>query len=285
MPKLGGSTYQEAAPPIMTLSSEFLMDPQISRTQQDGWSLVLACEPALTQDSISAALELASSIEVPFRRSRRASTFLLRSPSGKPETDLFVKHLDPPAGLRRVKSWFRRSRAFRTRRITAALRAAGFFAPPVLLYGLHRESRREVIVTARAEGDGPILALRGLNGSIAGKRAVLRALGAEVGRLHREGFIHGDLTPFNIRIAVDEPPRLAFIDNERTRRSVLFARGYRRMRNLVQLGRFALPGITRTDRMRVFRAYEAALHHCHSPALERKAVAMLHRRTERETNS
>jgi hypothetical protein len=253
--------------------------------QQNGWRLAIAADPAPAPEVIRAALELADSKCVPLRRSRHSRTFLLRSASGKEDADLFVKHLDPPAGWQRLKSWFRRARPSRTERITAALRAAGFFVPPILLYGVHRESRREVIVTLRAEGDGPILALRGLKGSIAAKRAVLSALGAEVGRLHRTGFIHGDLTPFNIRIVIDEPPRFAFIDNERTRRNLIIARGRRRLRNLVQLGRFALPGITRTDRMRVFRAYESALHGRHSRFLERKAVAMLRRRAERDLNS
>lgn len=80
-------------------------------------------------------------------------------------------------------------------------------------------------------------------------------------------------------------PRFGFIDNDRTRRNVVVARERHRLRNLVQLGRFALPGITRTDRMRVFRAYEAALYGRHSPSLERRLAAMLRRRLERESNS
>jgi hypothetical protein len=253
--------------------------------RRNGWRLAIADDRAPMPDVIKAALKLADSNCVPFRRSRHATTFLVRSASGRQDADLFVKHFDPPAGWERLKLWFRRTRPSRIERSTAALRAAGFFAPPILLSGVHRESRREVIVTARAEGDGPILALRGLDGSIAAKRAVLSALGAEVGRLHRAGFIHGDLTPFNIRIVIDEPPRFAFIDNERTRRNAVIARRRRRLRNLVQLGRFALPWISRTDRMRVFRAYEAALYRCHSRSLERQAAAMLRRRAERDLNS
>jgi hypothetical protein len=251
--------------------------------QQNGWCLAVAHNPAHALEVIEAALMLANSSCVPFRRSRRAATFLLRSSSGREDADLFVKHFDPPAGWERLKSWFRPARVSSTARITVALRAAGFFVPPILVHGVHRQSRRELIVTARAEGDGPIIALRGLHGSLAAKREVLCALGAEVGRLHRAGFIHGDLTPFNIRIVIDEPPRFAFIDNERTRRNVLIARGRRRLRNLVQLGHFVLPGITRTDRLRVFRAYEAALHRCHSRTLERRAAAMLRRRAERDS--
>src|SRR5215469_5949561 len=139
-------------------------------TKQNGWRLAVADDPEPAPEVIQAALELADSKCAPLRRSRHARTFLLRSASEKEEADLFVKHLDPPAGWERLKSWFRRSRPSRTERITAALRAAGFCVPPILLYGVHRPSRRELIVTLRAEGDGPILALRGLEGSIAAKR-------------------------------------------------------------------------------------------------------------------
>jgi hypothetical protein len=229
---------------------------------------------------LRAILDLADSQRVPLRRSRHASTFVLTSPSSQSGEDLFVKYFDPPAGWARLKSWYRRSRSSTTARITAALCTAGFSVPPVLVQGVHPGSQRELVVTARAAGDGPIIALRGLDGSISAKRAVLRALGTEVARLHLAGFIHGDLTPFNIRIIADEIPKFAFLDNDRTRRNVVIARARRRRRNLVQLGRFGLPGITRTDRMRVFRAYETALYGCHSRSLERKIAAMLHRRMQ-----
>jgi hypothetical protein len=247
--------------------------------QQRGWRLHVRSDLARAGDVIQNVLDLPDSPIVPLRRSRRASTFVLPSPCGQ-SGDLFVKHFDAPAGWERLKSWYRRSRSSKTVRITAALEAAGFSVSPVLVQGVHSDSQRELIVTARAAGDGPILALRGLNGSIFAKRAALRALGAEVGRLHLAGFIHGDLTPFNIRIMVARIPCFTFIDNDRTRGHVVIARARRRRRNLVQLGRFALPGITRTDRMRVFRAYEAALYGRHSCSLERKVAAMLRRRIQ-----
>jgi hypothetical protein len=80
---------------------------------------------------------------------------------------------------------------------------------------------------------------------------VLRALGAEVARLHQAGFVHGDLVPPNVRRT---DAGFVFLDNDRTRRMplALVAR-----RNLVQLGRFVVPGVTVTDRARVLWAYAA----------------------------
>ncbi|MBV8771888.1 MAG: hypothetical protein JO166_06090 [Deltaproteobacteria bacterium] len=255
------------------------------RTEQHGWRLVIADDFPQSVEVIENVLKLGVGNDAPFRRSRHALTFLLPSASGKAGADLFVKYFDPPAGWKRLKSSWRRSCPSRAARMSEALRAAGFSVPAILLYGAHRESRRQLIVTSRAEGDGPILALRALGGSIAAKRAILRALGTEIGRFHLAGFIHGDLTPFNIRIVTHEPARFAFIDNDRTRRNVVIARGRHRLRNLVQLGRFALPGITRSDRMRVFRAYETALYRRHSRRLERRVAAMLQRRIQREPKS
>jgi Lipopolysaccharide kinase (Kdo/WaaP) family len=211
------------------------------------------------------------------RRSRHSTTYHVQSPSADLKADLFVKYFDPPARSERLKAYLRGARAERVERITAFLTSAGFNAPKVLLRGRAREGC-ELLVTARAEGDGPLISLNRLAGSLKAKRALLRALGHEVARLHGAGFVHGDLTPFNIRIVGGEPPRFAFLDNERTRHRLVIRRRRGRLRNLVQLGRFALPGLTRTDRLRFFLAYEAALHHRHSRSRLRRATAMLTRR-------
>jgi hypothetical protein len=257
------------------------MDSMV-QIQEGGWSLIAADVLTHTSTVIKQALQLPANARAPIKRSRHASTFVLSLSSWESRGDLFVKHFDPLIGIGRIKSWFRGSRCSRTQRITAALSSAGFLVPPLLLYGVNRKTRSELIVTERAEGEGPILALQALRGSIAAKRAALRALGGEIGRLHRAGFIHGDLTPFNIRFVIDEPPRFAFIDNDRTRRNFLIGRQRRRLRNLVQLGRFRLSGITRADRVRVFRAYEAALYGSHSSSRERKLAAMLRSRLSRD---
>jgi Ser/Thr protein kinase RdoA (MazF antagonist) len=82
-------------------------------------------------------------------------------------------------------------------------------------------------------------------------RALLAGLGAEVARLHRAGFVHGDLVPANVRLVGE---RFVFLDNDRTRRGAVLVRLAGR-RNLVQLGRSGVPGLTLADRARVLAAY------------------------------
>ncbi len=112
------------------------------------------------------------------------------------------------------------------------------------------------------------------------KRAMLRSLGEEIARLHRSGFVHGHLTPYIVIVEGGEPPRFVFIDNERTRRATI-GRMRSRLPNLVQLGRFEPPGLTRADHVRVLRAYEDALVAHHPRRLMRRAASMLARRLER----
>ena len=112
------------------------------------------------------------------------------------------------------------------------------------------------------------------------KRAMLRALGTEIARLHRAGFVHGDLTPYNLFVERGEPPCFTFVDHERTRWT-RFASGRRRLRNLVQLGRFDLPGLSRTDRMRVLRAYAGMKSGATWRSLRQRGAAMLERRIKR----
>lgn len=160
-----------------------------------------------------------------------------------------------PDGVVWVKTWPAPG-ARRARRALAmhrALASAGFAAPEPLLFGTR--ARAGLLVTADA-GGVELLAAVGRSGDGAparhAKRALLARLGREVARLHRAGFVHGDLVPPNLRVRGDE---LVFLDNDRTRR-LPFALGARR--NLVQLGRFVVPGLSLTDRARVLGAYAAA---------------------------
>jgi len=117
---------------------------------------------------------------------------------------------------------------------------------------------------------------------LASRRIVLRALGAEIARLHRAGYIHGDLTPYNIYVTGLEPPQFVFIDHERTRRTILSRFERPRMRNLVQLGHLEVGGVTNTDRMRVWSGYSAKLSVRRRRLERRRLAAMLQARIAME---
>jgi len=119
-----------------------------------------------------------------------------------------------------------------------------------------------------------------LAGAPQAKWRLLKALGEEIARFHRAGFIHGDLTPFNLFISPGENPDFALLDHERTRSGRRWARR-QQARNLVQLGRFAMPGISTTDRMRVLRAYARARPL--DTAGARRIAEMLARRLHRDS--
>ncbi|HKV54405.1 MAG TPA: lipopolysaccharide kinase InaA family protein [Candidatus Binataceae bacterium] len=260
------------------------MNPDAPTVDREGWRLIVAADAPSAEALIAEVLAIVSGKAGcrQIRRSRHATTFRLDALAGDADSCLFVKVLDPPWGLERLKHRLRGTRSNRLAQITESLTAAGYSVPQLMLHGIESGTGREVVVTARVAGEGPLLTLKRIGGSLDTKRAVLRSLGAEIGRLHSTGLIHGDLTPFNVCIALGEPPRFAFIDNERTRRSFGVDVERQRLRNLVQLGHFTLPGITLTDRLRVFRAYEAALDRRRSRRLVRRAARMLRRRMRRD---
>jgi hypothetical protein len=253
---------------------------------RDGWRLHLAdagLTPDLCEAIVARALDAArGTLGAPRRRSRHASTWPLRI-GGNAGFDIFIKLLDPPRGLGAIKHLLRGGAAIHVARVTQRLNDSGFLAPPVLAYGREAASGREIIVTPRADGDGPLRTLRLLRSTpINRKRAVIRAFGAEIARLHRCGFVHGDLTPFNIFVVRAEPPRFVLIDHERTRKPGLIGRRRQALRNLVQLGRFQLAGITATDRMRMLAGYTAMLDRREGRKLIRRVNAMLLRRICRD---
>lgn len=254
-------------------------------SNHEGWRLYLLENDqasAIAKDLIALAREAASGrMGKPYHRSHHATTW--RAPLGSPiALPVFVKLIEHPRGFARIKQIIRGSRAAHVVRITQALSDAGFSVPPILLRGTHLE-RGELLITACAEGDGPRRTLARLaSGPLANKWMFLRGLGREIARLHRCGFVHGDLTPFNLFVIRGEPPRFALIDHERTRRVSRLAGSRTRLRNFVQLGRFALPGISRADRLRLLRGYTEMMSPAERRALMRRAAAMLDRRIRRD---
>ena len=206
------------------------------------------------------------------RRSRHAETWLdhFDQVGG---LDAYFKVLDPIRGLNRVRSIFKRRRAVHVAAISEHLRADGIGVPEILLLGAERHGGREIIVTSRVDGFNLVRHLK--RATLASRRVVLRALGAEIARLHRAGYLHGDLTPYNIFVTGLAPPQFVFIDHERTRRTILSRFERPRMRNLVQLGHLEVAGVTNTDRMRVWCGYSAAFPRRRHRLERRRVAAML----------
>ncbi|HKD67901.1 MAG TPA: lipopolysaccharide kinase InaA family protein [Candidatus Binataceae bacterium] len=222
-----------------------------------------------------------------YYRSRYAVTYQtqITGESGN-VLEVYIKAFEPPHGLAAVKGMMRGGRARNFRRVTEELHREGFRTPPLLLSGVHDASARTMLTSARADGISlpELAASTHDHGFAARKRALMRALGTEIARLHRAGVVHGDLTPYNIFVVQSEPPRFIFLDHDRTRRAFPAWRHYRQLRNLVQLGRFDLPGLSNTDRLRFFDAYAAGLGRARRRAMARRVARMLARRRRRDAN-
>jgi tRNA A-37 threonylcarbamoyl transferase component Bud32 len=195
-------------------------------------------------------------------RSKHADTYRWARSRG----DVYVKIYRRYRRWTAIKDWFRPSKAENVRRVSVALTAAGFLVPRVLAVGEERTAlgvRRSWCATAALGGE-PIasriaaLALARDRATLRAKRGMLAMLGREVARLHRSGVVAGDLVPANVWIALAATDvRIAFLDHDRTRIATAPVPWRRARRNLVQLNRVVLPGVTTTDRMRVYRAYTA----------------------------
>jgi serine/threonine protein kinase len=202
-------------------------------------------------------------------------------PSGHPRTvpidfaqagPVFLKIFYRQSPVASFKDFFRYSRAVRALRVTERLAASGFAVPIAMAAGEERHGgvlRRSFLVTLPVNGLALPVFLRdqldksgAVSLSLREKRRILAALAQELRKLHDLGFIHGDLVPGNIFVAAagEQPVQFVFMDNDRTRRypvwlaRYLLAR-YLWRRNLVQLNRFPLAGISLQDRMRFFHAY------------------------------
>ena len=194
-----------------------------------GWR---AADAALDVDACLAAAGSGTG-----RRSRHARSLRLETIHGV----CHVKSYPPPDGRRALRSFA----------MGRALAASGFAAPVALLVGRRRDAG--LLVTADAGGDDLLDVLARLappeREARRSKRELLHRLGAEVARLHGAGFVHGDLVPPNLRW---RDGTFVFLDNDRTRHGWL---GFGARRNLVQLGRFVVLGVTASDRARVLHAY------------------------------
>lgn len=188
-----------------------------------------------------------------FYSSRHAATYKVSHPSAG---ELFIKFFKPEGLLPNIKDIFRGSRAYRAWKAGEMLKKTGFRVPEVVAFG---EKRRFGLLKEAFMATVPIKGYPLQDGFLSMpfrvKRNILCQLGREVGRLHKHGIIHGDLLPGNIFV-VEEEGRyfISLLDNEATRkyRTITVSQ---RVKNLVQINRMAIPGVTATDRIRFFDAY------------------------------
>jgi serine/threonine protein kinase len=200
-----------------------------------------------------------------------------RSPSKHPQTVEVHWPRDPSAatfylkifhgsfGMRALKDIFRQSKAVRSMHQAVALRRFNFNVPLPLAAGEMREHgllRKAFVLTLRVNGLSlPVLlkehSLAVNNLTLLEKRRGLKQLATEVRRLHELGFVHGDLLPTNIFVSQAEgkESRFFFMDNDRTRHYPKWMPHALWRRNLVQLNRIPLPGVTLQDRVRFLSHY------------------------------
>lgn len=111
------------------------------------------------------------------------------------------------------------------------------------------------------------------------KRALLRAMGREVGRWQHAGLYHGDLRTSNLLCRFEhDRPILFWIDHERTRTYAGLPFG-RRVHNLMQVN-MEKDGWSRTDRLRVWKAYleTEPIPEADRPALLQAVIAKTRKR-------
>lgn len=198
------------------------------------------------------------------------------------ELELFVKLFNPRKGVARLLGAGRRTSALRVASITEQLRARAFATPSLLLAAEESRSQRSLLVARRAEGELlPFALSKARVLGLTRKWALLSALGIEIARLHQAGFVHGDLTPYNILVVGSGPFRFVLLDHDRTFLP-LFWRRRRQLRNLVQLGCRQFDFLSKTDQLRFFRAYAKACGMRAQRLILRRVNAMLSARRQRD---
>jgi hypothetical protein len=198
--------------------------------------------------------------------SKHPQTLAVQLPQNGAAHDFYLKVFHPSKSWGAVKDVFRISRAFRAWRVGLALSRAGFEVPFTIAAGEQRRCRflrRAFILTQKIDAQpvhsflARLVQRRDENWTLAVKRAELRRLADLVRRFHENGFVHGDLVASNILLAEASGGGRAiyFMDNDRTRRYPGRAPQLFSKRNLIQLNRMPLPGITLQDRLRFLLAY------------------------------
>jgi hypothetical protein len=177
---------------------------------------------------------------------------------------LKVFHKSGSGGV--FKDFARVSKAFRFWRQGLALSAAGFNVPLTIAAGelrCWRCFKRAFVLTAQVDGQplpmflADLAAFHDRRKALKLKRAGVARLADLIRQFHGEGFVHGDMIASNLLVSETggDEPKVYFMDNDRTRRYSLWFPQSLWKRNLIQLNRMPLPGITLQDRMRFYHIY------------------------------
>ena len=201
------------------------------------------------------------------------------------ERFFYVKLFHRVTPLAATKGLLRQSKAFRFWQQGLALSAAGFKVPLTIAAGVERgwgTAKREFVVTEKIDGAPVPLFLRrdfaSGTAKLAFKRDNLKALARLVRQFHTSGFVHGDLVASNLFVVSVDSNRIDFyfMDNDRTRHYPAWLPQAFWKRNLIQLNRMPLPGISLQDRMRFLYFY---LNVRRLSAADRQFARWLERRT------
>jgi hypothetical protein len=195
---------------------------------------------------------------------RHPQTLPLSSESDGVAKHYFLKIFHRRDVLAAAKDQLRHGRAQSFWRQGIALGNAGFNVPLTIAVGCEggwRVAKREFVLTEKIAGLPAPVFLRCREGADTAKPTRkwqnLKQLAQLIRQFHDLGFVHGDLVASNIFISSEngDAAKFYFMDNDRTRRYPTWLGQSLWKRNLIQLNRMPLPGISLQDRMRVFDAY------------------------------
>ena len=196
----------------------------------------------------------------------------------------YYKEFFPRNSMESIKAVVRGSRCKRAIKQSDLLLSKGFLAPKTLCSGALINGN-EFMVSEAVQGFGVHdyitgqLAAMPKASRIAATTTLMQNLGAEIGRLHRAGFVHGDLRPNNVMLApANGEQRFIFIDNERTRE---YTRIPQKLveKNLVQINMIRAEQLSLGNRLRFFEAYCA--HYPRYTEMEQRQLACtVHQRTQ-----
>lgn len=242
-------------------------ETDLVRVHRDGWNLLLRPEIRGTElEGLllggSASLERRYRLER-VRSAATAGVFRFALRLGDSERAVYYKEYLHRSVLDTIKHLVRACRPVRAFNASAMLAASGFGVPETVALGERRVLRwlqRCFLMTFEVEAAETLIVALSRDphlrdrSELRARRELIRTMGTTIGRMHREGIVHGDLRLGNVLARREQGQwQLFFLDNERTQK---FSRLSDRLRlkNLVQVNMFR-QGVSSTDRLRFFQAY------------------------------